>query len=64
MAPPFPAVTLWRACMITSLGCRRHGTKGRWRVGAETHCSRTSASTAAAAAAAWPTRPGWWKART
>eukprot|EP00965_Chrysotila_dentata_P139469 4611499-Pleurochrysis_carterae.AAC.1 len=49
---------------MTSLGCSRHGTNGTCRVGADTQPSRVSASTAAAAAAAWLTRPGWWKART
>eukprot|EP00965_Chrysotila_dentata_P031187 1037967-Pleurochrysis_carterae.AAC.2 len=49
---------------MTSRGCSLHGTKGRCRVGCATHSSRRSASTAAAAAAAWDTRPGWWNART
>eukprot|EP00965_Chrysotila_dentata_P262854 6214689-Pleurochrysis_carterae.AAC.1 len=49
---------------MTSRGWSLQGTKGRCRVGRETHASRRSASTAAAAAAACATRPGWWKAST
>eukprot|EP00965_Chrysotila_dentata_P032110 1071279-Pleurochrysis_carterae.AAC.2 len=63
--PPAPSLaTRCRACSITSRGCSLHGTNGRWREGWDTHSSRRSVSTAAAAAAAWATRPGWWKART
>eukprot|EP00965_Chrysotila_dentata_P028496 946335-Pleurochrysis_carterae.AAC.1 len=49
---------------MTSLGCRRQGTKGRCRVGGATHPSPRSAATAAAAAGACSTSPGWWNAST
>eukprot|EP00965_Chrysotila_dentata_P075859 2506044-Pleurochrysis_carterae.AAC.1 len=49
---------------MTSRGCRRHGMKGRCRVGTEVQPSRMSLSTACAAAAACSTRPGWWNVRT
>eukprot|EP00965_Chrysotila_dentata_P207005 6183867-Pleurochrysis_carterae.AAC.1 len=49
---------------MTSRGCNLHGTKGKWRVGRDTHSSFWSVSTATAAAGACATRPGWWKART
>eukprot|EP00965_Chrysotila_dentata_P177883 5876036-Pleurochrysis_carterae.AAC.1 len=57
-APPAPATTRCRACMITSRGCKRHGTKGRWRTGGATQPSRKSVSTAAEAARACASRPG------
>eukprot|EP00965_Chrysotila_dentata_P249458 6208906-Pleurochrysis_carterae.AAC.1 len=49
---------------MTSLGCRRQGTNGRCRVGGATHPSPKSAATAAAAAGACSTSPGWWNAST
>eukprot|EP00965_Chrysotila_dentata_P059338 1969396-Pleurochrysis_carterae.AAC.1 len=62
--PSSRTCTRCRACMITSRGCKRHGTNGRWGCGRDTHSSAVSAATALAAAAACVTRPGWWNANT
>eukprot|EP00965_Chrysotila_dentata_P006276 204776-Pleurochrysis_carterae.AAC.1 len=64
ISPSGDVDTLCLACRITSLGCRRQGTKGRCRVGGATHPSPRSASTAAAAAGACSRSPGWWNAST
>eukprot|EP00965_Chrysotila_dentata_P086332 2848547-Pleurochrysis_carterae.AAC.1 len=49
---------------MTSRGCKRQGTSGRWRTGAATHSSSRSAATALAAAGACASSPGLWKAST